>query len=97
MGKLTILSKRTWRIGEVVKHLKLQIDLGMNLFKVVNLEVEKVVGLAHQFPLTLGKWIILVDFIVIPLDDFDIILGQEFMKKEKEASMPHLDCLEFLT
>ena len=28
------------------------------------------------------------------LDDFDIVLRKEFIRKEKEVHMQHLDCLE---
>ena len=68
----------------------------MNSFKDVISNVEKVVGLDHQVRLKLREWTGVGDFIVVPLDDFNVVLGQEFMKKEKETLMPHLDCLVFL-
>ena len=44
----------------------------------------------------LGEWIGVSDFTVVPLDDFDVFLGQEFMKKEKVVPLSDLDGLAFL-
>ena len=64
--------------------------------KAVNLEVERVVGLVLQVPLKIGEWSGEVNLIVVPLDDFDVVLGQEFMKKEKETPMLDLENLVFI-
>ena len=68
----------------------------MNMFKEVNSKVERVVGLARQVPLNIGEWSGVIKLIIVPLYDFDVLLGHEFMKKEKAAPMPHLESLVFL-
>ena len=54
------------------------------------------VGWVHQVPLKIGEWSREVNLIVIPLDDFDVVLRHEFMKKEKETTTSHLEILLFL-
>ena len=62
---------------EVAKQLnfKLHVERGVNSFKEVNSEVERVVGLDNQVPLNLEDWTSVGDFMVIPLYDFDVVLG----------------------
>ena len=60
---------------EVAKRLNLHIDLGVNMFKAVNSEVERVVGLVCQVPLNIGEWLGVINLIVIPLDDFGVVIG----------------------
>ena len=31
-------------------------------------------------------------FIIIPLDDFDVVLGHEFMRRDKVDLVPDLEC-----
>ena len=47
----------------------------MNTFKEVNLEVERVVGLARQVPLNIGEWSGVINLIIVPLYEFDVVLG----------------------
>ena len=82
---------------EVVKRFNLQIEPKTNSFKAINSGFEKVVGLTQQVPLKLGEWIGMSDFTVVPLDDFGVVLRQEFMKKEKVVPMPHFDGLAFIS
>jgi hypothetical protein len=32
-------------------------------------------------------------FTIVPMDDFEIVLGQEFMRKEKATPIPHMNSL----
>ena len=36
-------------------------------------------------------------FIIIPLDDFDFILGHVFMRRDKVDLVPDLECFSFLS
>ena len=36
------------------------------------------------------------DFTIVPLNDFEVVIGQDFMKKEKAALLPHLNSFVFL-
>lgn len=75
---------------EVIVELGLKLELAKKSFKVVNLEVEKVVGLANGVTVNLGKWNGIVSFTVIPLDDLEMVLGKEFMRTPKEGSTPNI-------
>jgi hypothetical protein len=46
------------------------------------------VGVAYVVPLKVGEWTGKVNFLVVPLDDFDIILGNEFFVLAKAIPMP---------
>ena len=47
----------------------------VNMFKAINSKVERVIVLARQVPLKIGEWTCVVNFTVVPLDDFDVVLG----------------------
>jgi hypothetical protein len=47
--------------------------------------------MAYGVPVVLDKWQGKQDLLVVMLDDFDVILGLDFLKKAKIALMPHLD------
>jgi hypothetical protein len=40
-----------------------------------------------------GGWSGKVSFTIVPLDDFEVVLGEEFMWKERESLIPHLENL----
>jgi hypothetical protein len=46
--------------------------------KAVNSEAQPVTGIAYLVHLKVGEWFGKVNFLVVPLDDFDVILGNEF-------------------
>jgi hypothetical protein len=48
------------------------------------------VGIAYAVSLKVGEWLGKVNFLVVPLDDFDIILGNEFFVLAKAIPMPFL-------
>jgi hypothetical protein len=53
----------------------------------------RVVGVAKYILLKLGDWCGKTSFIIVPMDDFEFVLGQGFMRKEKETPIPHLNSL----
>ena len=48
-------------------------------------------GMSYIVPVCMGNWIGKADMLVIRLDDFDLILGIEFMRKNQIVPIPHLD------
>lgn len=44
----------------------------------------------------LGHWSRKFNMTVVPLDDFNVLLGIDFLKKNKVAPIPHLDRLMFM-
>ena len=81
---------------EVAKRLGLQVEQKENMFKEVNSSIERVAGVVQKVSLSIGEWAGVSDFTVVPLDDFEVVIGQDFMKKEKAALLPHLNCFAFL-
>ncbi|XP_060673257.1 uncharacterized protein LOC125420382 [Ziziphus jujuba] len=71
--------------------LCLQKDAGQ--MKAVNSKTLPTVGLAKQVPLKLGTWEDRVDLIVVPMDDFDVILGMDFLVKKKAIPIPAANSL----
>ena len=55
--------------------------------------MERVVGVAKDIPLNLGDWCRKTSFTVVPMDDFEVVLGKEFTRKEKETLIPHMNNL----
>jgi hypothetical protein len=43
--------------------------------------------------LKLGGWCRRMSFIIVPMDDFKVMLGQDFMRKEKVTPIPHMNSL----
>lgn len=65
-------------------------------FKAVNSPFKMIHGIVRDIPLNVGSWEGCMDLIVIEMDDFKLILGQDFLKIDKVAVIPHLDSLVFL-
>ena len=77
--------------------LELLIESGYSSFKFVNSTMEKTTGQANHMLLNIRELTCEARFIIIPLDDFDIILGYEFMRRANVDPTPHLQCLEFIS
>jgi len=60
--------------------LGLKVQAGMSSFKAVNSLAKKVVGIVRDAPTTVGMWQGHMDYMVIEMDDFKLILGQEFLR-----------------
>lgn len=58
--------------------------------KVVNSKTKPISTMAKNVRISLGAWKGFHDFIAVPLDDFDVILGIKFLMKVRVAVLPHL-------
>ena len=58
--------------------------------KAVNFEAQSMASVAKNMAISLGNWRGHMDLMVVPLDDFDIILDIDFMCNAKVAVLPHL-------
>ncbi|KAJ8615365.1 hypothetical protein MRB53_034737 [Persea americana] len=74
----------------VVPRLGLSLTKGHSRLKAVNSEAKPMAGMANDVTLRLGQWSGLCKFMVVPLDDFEVILGNDFFVKAKVAIMSHL-------
>jgi hypothetical protein len=62
-------------------------------FKGVNSGVKKVIDTLKEFSLKLWDWRESASFTIVPMNVFEVVLGQEFTRREKEGTIPHLENL----
>ena len=58
--------------------------------KIVNSPLDNVLGIAEKVDMTLGEWTGKIDFTIVQIDDYDAVLGMEFMKQFDAMIVPHL-------
>ncbi|GAV79043.1 LOW QUALITY PROTEIN: gag-asp_proteas domain-containing protein, partial [Cephalotus follicularis] len=75
-------------LAERMVTLGLRVDKHGSRIKAVN-SAQAVAGMAHGVQITMGEWAGKIDLMVVPLDDFDLILGNNFFVTEKVLIMPH--------
>ena len=61
--------------------------------KVMNNQAQEKHGLAKNVAIQLGDWKGTIDFLSVPLNDFNFILGNDFSQRAKVALLPHLNGL----
>ena len=61
--------------------------------KVVNSVALPIIGIVRKTTLKLGTWSSLVDFVIVKMDDFDVVLGMEFLLEHKVIPIPLENCL----
>jgi hypothetical protein len=66
-------------------------------FKAVNSGEQEIGGKTKDVSMKLGDWVGRTSFIVVPLDDYEVILGHEFLWTEKEVPILHTDCLDIMS
>ena len=52
-----------------------------------------ILGIARKATLKLGTWSSLVDFVIVKMDEFDVVLGMEFLLEHKLIPMSLAKCL----
>lgn len=57
----------------VAKNLGLKLSKSSIKIKVINFETKPIVGVAQKVSVRVRDWLKKVEFLVVPLDDFDII------------------------
>ena len=50
-------------------------------------------NMAKNMAIQMGDWKGTIDFLCVPLDDFDFILGNDFFQRANVALLPHLNGL----
>ena len=66
------------------------------LVKVVNSVVEQTMGVVFSTSLEVGDWIVTLDLIVTPMDNHNVVLGQDFLNQAQEIPMPQMNNLMFM-
>ena len=69
----------------MVQRLSLRVSKCPSKIKTVNSKAKPVLGIAYRVKLKVGEWTGKVNFLVMELDDFDVILGDEFLVAAKAA------------
>ena len=77
----------------MVQRLGLKVSKSPSKIKAVNSEAKPVLGIAYGVKFKVGEWTGKVNFLVMELDDFDVILGGEFLVAAKAALLPFIGVL----
>ena len=60
--------------------------------KVVNSTALPITGVVKRTVVKLREWSGRADFVIVKMDDFDIVLGMEFLFEHKVIPMPLAKC-----
>lgn len=52
-----------------------------------------VISVATKVDVSIGEWTWKVDFMIVWIDDYEVVLGMEFMKQFEAMIVPHLNKL----
>ena len=74
----------------------LKLEENASRIKEVNSKTQKIQGIAKNVPMQVGDWKGTCNLLCVPLDDFDVIIGVDFLLKAKVALIPHLGGLVVL-
>ncbi|TYK18124.1 uncharacterized protein E5676_scaffold411G00520 [Cucumis melo var. makuwa] len=75
------------------RRLRLRWERDSGKMKAVNSIALPIVGLVKRTTIKLGGWRGPVDFVVVKMDDFDVVLGMEFLLEHQVIPMPSAKCL----
>ncbi|KAA0035830.1 uncharacterized protein E6C27_scaffold403G001300 [Cucumis melo var. makuwa] len=75
------------------RRLRLRWEKDLGRMKAVNSVALPIVGLVKQTMIKFGGWKCHVDFVVVKMDDFDVVLGIEFLLEHQVIPMPSTKCL----
>ncbi|GAV66871.1 Asp_protease_2 domain-containing protein [Cephalotus follicularis] len=74
----------------IVHRLDLKVDKHTSRIKAVNSQAQVVTVMAQSIKISMGDWEGKIDLMVVPLDDFDFILGSGFFISAKIIIIHHL-------
>ena len=74
----------------------LKLEENISRIKEVNSKTQKIQGIAKNVPMQVGDWKGTCSLLCVPLDDFDLIIGVDFLLKAKVALIPRLGGLVVL-
>ncbi|KAF2282496.1 hypothetical protein GH714_044019 [Hevea brasiliensis] len=77
----------------LVTRFKLTVQADAGKIKAVNSQALNTVGVARGVSCQMGPWNGKIDFTVTPLDDFDVVIGMEFLKRARAIPVPATDCI----
>ena len=86
----------TFITPEEAKRCGLQVNKDCGQMKAVNSPAFAICGSSKKVMTKLGPWEGGIDFTVSPMDDFDVVLGLDFMTMAQAIPVPAASCLLFL-
>ena len=75
------------------KRLGLQFEEEQGWIKAVNSDARPIYGVARDVRLQIGEWCGQVDFSVVPMDDYPIVLGMEFLDGVRAFPIPFAETM----
>ena len=82
---------QTFVAYRLVKELGLRLSDSHTSMKAVNSKAQRIAGMSYDVPITLDQWRGKQDVLVVNLDDYNIILGLDFLRKAKIVLMSYLN------
>lgn len=79
--------------GTEAQRLGLKLEKDSSRMKAVNSEAQPIHGIAKAVPVKLGQWEGHMNLTAVPLDDFQVSLGMEFLREIKAVPMPFVGSL----
>jgi len=70
------------------RRLELKVEKDAGKMKAMNSEALPIVGVSKRVPLQVAEWTGNGDLVVVRMDDFDVVLGMEFLLEHKVIPMP---------
>ena len=81
--------------GRLAVALGLMVEPCQNQIKDMNFAAQGVLGLASEVAISIGPWRGMLPFMVVLLDNFDVILGVGFLMRAKATPMIYLGSVMF--
>lgn len=81
----------TFVSNQLVKDLGLRLSSNDNFMKAVNPKAQKIVDTSYDVLIILDQWRGNQDVLVVNLNNYDIILSLDFIRKAKIVLMSHLN------
>lgn len=78
------------------KQLGFKLSKGTSTIKVVNSQAKSVHGIARGVVVKIGDWLRKLDFTIVPMDDFKMVLGLALFCQTLAFSVPALSFLVIL-
>lgn len=73
---------------EEARRMRLNITKGGGSLKAVNSAAKPIEGVAKEVRASIGEWTGTIDLSVVPMDDFQLVLGMEFLDKVTAFPLP---------
>ena len=78
---------------EEAKKLGLKVSKETGWLKTVNSQARPIHGVARGVEMHIGTWKGTIDLSVVPMDDFQVVLGMDFLRKVNAIAMPSISMI----